>query len=72
MGQTAGSAAALCRSARRREDVSALDVIRHISLCGRGCMIKKFVSAWEAVSRIPDNAVVAISGFNAALLRNKR
>jgi len=44
-----------------------LDVIRHISLCGRGCMIRKFVSAWEAVSRIPDNAVVAISGFNAAL-----
>ncbi len=29
-------------------------------------MIRKFVSAWEAVSRIPDNAVVAISGFNAA------
>jgi len=30
-------------------------------------MIKKFVSAWEAVSGIPDNAVVVISGFNAAL-----
>jgi propionate CoA-transferase (EC 2.8.3.1) len=29
-------------------------------------VIKKFVSAWEAVSKIPDNAVVAISGFNAA------
>ena len=29
-------------------------------------MIRKFVSAREAVSRIPDNAVVAISGFNAA------
>jgi len=29
-------------------------------------VIRKFVSAWEAVSRIPDNAVVAISGFNAA------
>jgi propionate CoA-transferase (EC 2.8.3.1) len=30
-------------------------------------VIKKFVSAWEAVWRIPDNAVVVISGFNAAL-----
>jgi len=30
-------------------------------------VIKKFVSAWEAVSEIPDNAVVVISGFNAAL-----
>jgi len=30
-------------------------------------MTKKFVSAWEAVSGIPDNAVVVISGFNAAL-----
>jgi acyl CoA:acetate/3-ketoacid CoA transferase len=29
-------------------------------------VIRKFVSAREAVSRIPDNAVVAISGFNAA------
>jgi len=29
--------------------------------------IKKFVSAREAVSGIPDNAVVVISGFNAAL-----
>lgn len=29
-------------------------------------MIRKFVSAREAVSRVPDNAVVAISGFNAA------
>lgn len=29
-------------------------------------MIRKFVSSREAVSRIPDNAVVAISGFNAA------
>ena len=30
-------------------------------------MIRKFVSAWEAVSKIPDNAVVAISGFNSAV-----
>ncbi len=29
-------------------------------------MIRKFVSAPEAISKIPDNAVVAISGFNAA------
>ncbi|MEM4494140.1 MAG: CoA-transferase, partial [Pyrobaculum sp.] len=29
-------------------------------------MIRKIVSAREAVSRVPDNAVVAISGFNAA------
>jgi acyl CoA:acetate/3-ketoacid CoA transferase len=29
-------------------------------------VIRKFVSAREAVSRVPDNAVVAISGFNAA------
>ncbi len=29
-------------------------------------MIRKFVSAREAVSRIPDNVVVAISGFNTA------
>ncbi len=29
-------------------------------------MIRKFVSAREAVSRVRDNAVVAISGFNAA------
>ena len=30
-------------------------------------MIRKFISAWEAVSKIPDNAVVAISGFNSAV-----
>jgi len=30
-------------------------------------VIRKFVSAWEAVSKIPDNAVVAISGFNSAV-----
>ena len=29
-------------------------------------MIRKIVSAQEAVSRVPDNAVVAISGFNAS------
>jgi len=29
-------------------------------------VIRKIVSAREAVSRVPDNAVVAISGFNAA------
>ncbi|MGC8584442.1 MAG: CoA-transferase, partial [Thermoproteus sp.] len=29
-------------------------------------MIRKFVSGAEAVSKIPDGAVVAISGFNAA------
>jgi propionate CoA-transferase len=29
-------------------------------------VIRKFVSAREAVSKVPDNAVVAISGFNAA------